>query len=63
MRPHLRAFPAAGLAGKSWLKIGQEDLMRPTIAADRSPVAAMIVAAIDQQATNSSSAHIRQGDF
>jgi hypothetical protein len=38
VRPHIRAAPAASLAGKPRLQIGQADIIRPSVAADRSPV-------------------------
>jgi hypothetical protein len=47
--PHIRATPAARLAGEPWPKIGQSDIIGPSIAADRRPMAAMIVGTIDEQ--------------
>jgi hypothetical protein len=58
--PDIRAAPAASLAGKSRLQIGQP---KPSIATDRCPMGAMIVAAIDQQAANAASAYLCEGDF
>jgi len=49
--PGVRALPAT-LARELGLRIGQSDVVRPPIAADRRPVRAMIVAAIDQQPAN-----------
>jgi len=34
---HVRAPPAAGLAGELGLQIGQPDIIRPSVAADRRP--------------------------
>jgi hypothetical protein len=61
--PHIRATPAASLAGKPRLQIGQADLIRPLVAGDRRPMRAMIVAAIDQQAAHVGGAHLGKGDF
>ena len=40
--------PTASLAGKQRLEIGKPDVIRPSIAADRCVVAAVIIGAIDQ---------------
>ena len=48
----VRAAPAASLAGKSRLKIRKPDVIRPSIAADRGPMRAMIIGAVDQEAAN-----------
>jgi hypothetical protein len=50
IRPHVSAAPPASLAGKPRLQIGQAHVIRPSIAADRRPVTAMIIRAIDQHA-------------
>jgi hypothetical protein len=55
--PDLGAAPAARLAGKSRLKIRQAEVIRPSVAADRGPMRAVIIAAIDQQPTNPGGAH------
>jgi hypothetical protein len=39
--PHIRAAPAASLAGKPRLQIGQADVIRPSVAADRGPMACL----------------------
>ena len=48
--PHIRAAPAASPAVKSRLQIGQANVIGPSVAADRSPMRATIVGAIDEQA-------------
>ena len=57
IRPHIRAAPAASLAGKPRLQIGQAHLIRPSVAADRCPVAAVIIGAVDQEAAHIDGAH------
>jgi hypothetical protein len=47
MGPDVSATPATSLAGKSRLPTGKPDVIGPVIAADRSPMAAMVVRAID----------------
>jgi hypothetical protein len=61
--PDPRATPTASLAGKPRLQIRQAHVIRPSVAADRSPMRAMIVAAIDQQAANAGGAHFGEGDL
>jgi hypothetical protein len=58
---HVRAFPAAGLAGE--LGLGQPDVIRPSIAADRCRVAALVVGAIDHETTNATLAHLGKSDL
>jgi hypothetical protein len=41
----------------------QPDLIRPPVVADRDPVAATIVGAIDQQTANTGGAHLPEGDL
>ena len=38
-------------------------LIRPSVAADRGPMAAVIVGAVDQQAANASGANLGEGDL
>jgi hypothetical protein len=61
--PHVSAMPAASLARKSRLKIRQANVIRPSVAANRSPVTAMIITAIDQQAANARGAHVGEADL
>jgi hypothetical protein len=61
--PHIRAAPAASLAGKQRLQIGQSDIIRPLVAADRGPVRATIIGTIDHQAAHARGAHLGKGDL
>ncbi len=38
-------------------------LIRPSVAADRGPMAAAVIAAIDQQPANAGGAHLAEGDL
>jgi hypothetical protein len=51
------------LAGEARLDVGQPDPIRPSVAADRGPLAAPEIEAIDQQPANASGAHFAEGDF
>jgi hypothetical protein len=62
-RPDIRATPAASLACESRLQIGQAHVIGPSIAADRDPVTAMAVGAVDQQPADTGGAHLGKGDF
>jgi hypothetical protein len=44
-------------------KIGQANIIRPSIATDRDLMAATIVGAIDQKPANTRAAHFCEGDF
>jgi len=59
----ISAFPAAGLAGELGLQIGQADVVGPSVAADRNPVRAVIIRAIDQEPANAGFAHFAKGDL
>jgi len=61
--PDIRAPRAAGLAGEARLDVGQPGIIRPAVAADRGPMAAMVVRAIDQQPANAARAHFSEGDL
>jgi hypothetical protein len=63
IRAHIRATPAASLAGKPRLEIGQADVIGPLVCIQRCPMAAVIVAAIDQQTANAGGAHLGKGDL
>jgi hypothetical protein len=58
--PDIGAAAAACLADERPLDIGKPDLIRPPIAADRAPMAAPEIRAIDQEAANARSAHFTQ---
>jgi hypothetical protein len=49
VRPDVGALPATGLTSEQGFDIGQPDVIGPSIGADRSRMAAMIVRAIDQE--------------
>ena len=51
-RPHVGAALAAGSAHKPRFDIGQPDIIRPGIAADRDRVAAAVIRAVDQETAN-----------
>jgi hypothetical protein len=61
VRPYVRTFGAAGLAGEQRLQIGQPDIIGPSVSARR--VAALVVGAIDQETTIASGAHFSEGDL
>jgi hypothetical protein len=63
IRADIRAFQTASLAGESRLDIGQPNVLRPAVAADRDRMAALVVLAIDQQAANAIGAHLCKGDL
>jgi hypothetical protein len=48
---------------KLGLQIRQPDVNRPSVAADRDPVAAAIVRAIDQETAHAGGAHLSNGDL
>src|ERR1700730_15058572 len=60
---HIGASLAASLAGEPRLDIGQPDVIWPSVAADRRPVAAFVVRAIDQETANARGAHLSEGDL
>jgi hypothetical protein len=63
VRPHICAFLTARLVGKARLDIGQPDIIRPAVTADRCRMAAPVVGAIDQQTANARGAHFSEGDL
>jgi hypothetical protein len=63
VRPHVGAAPAAHLAREPGLDVRQPDIIRPRVARDRSPMAAMMIRPIDQEAANTGGAHFGGGDF
>jgi len=63
VRPDVSASPSAGFAHEPWFEIGEPDVIRPLVRADRDRVAAMMVRAIDQHAANASGRHFSEGDF
>jgi hypothetical protein len=63
IRADISASLAAGLAGKARLDVGQPNVIRPSVAADRCPMAAFVIRAIDQDAMHAGCAHLGEGDF
>jgi hypothetical protein len=56
----LRTPFAARRASKPWLKVGQANIIRPSTAADRDVMAAMVVGAIDQQPAHTQACAFRR---
>src|SRR5258708_20124977 len=52
VRTNICAPPAALPAGKLPLNVRPPDVIRPSVAGDRDPMAAVIVTAVDQQTAN-----------
>jgi hypothetical protein len=63
VRPDVGASLAACLASEQGFEIGEPDVIRPSVAADRDRVAAMEVGAIDQDAAHSGLPHLGEGDL
>jgi hypothetical protein len=63
IRADISASLAANLAGESGLDIGQPNVILPLVAADRGPMAALVIRATDQQTAYTGSAHFGEGDF
>jgi hypothetical protein len=57
VRPEIGAPFAAGLTHEQRLKIGQAHMIRPTVGADLNAMAAPIIGAVDQKATNAHLSH------
>src|ERR1700730_16995744 len=62
-RPDVSASMSAYLAHKPRLQIGQPEMIRPLIRADRDRVAALVVRAVDQEAAQAGVAHLGEGDL
>ena len=63
IRADIRAPLAAGLADETPLDVGQPSVIRPSVTADRGPMAALEIGAIDQEAANARGAHFAEGDL
>ena len=61
--PDVCSALAAFLADEPVFDVGEPDIVRPLIGADRDVVAALVIAAIDQNAANAGFAHLAEGDF
>jgi hypothetical protein len=55
--------PAATLAGEPGFDVREPDIIAPSVAADRRPMAALIIGAIDQETANAAGTHFSEGDF
>ena len=60
--PDVGSALAAFLADEPFFDVGEPDIVRPRIGADRDVVAALVIAAIDQDAANAGFAHLAEGD-
>jgi hypothetical protein len=54
---------AASLTDEQGFKIGQPDIVGPSVSTDPSPMVALVVRAIDQQAANADFEHFTQRYF
>src|SRR5205814_2776470 len=63
VRPQIGRPCAASLAHEQRFQIGQSDIVWPAVSDDPSPMAAMIIRAIDQQVANTHFAHFTYRDF
>ena len=63
IRSDIRAFLAAELAGEAGLDVGQPNVVWPAIAADRGPMAALVIRAIDQETANTTCVHFSECDL
>ena len=63
IRPCIGALTAASLTGEARFYVRQPCVIRPTVAADRGPMAAPEVAAVDQQPANARGAHFSEGNL
>jgi hypothetical protein len=61
--PDIGAAAAARRAGEATLEIGEPDIVRPFVGADRRDVAALLVGAVDQDAAHAGGAHLGEGNF
>jgi len=63
VRPDVSASLAAAFANEPGLEIGEPDVIRPLVCAERNRVAALVIRAIDQDAAHASGAHLSEGDL
>ena len=63
VRSDVGTSPAATLASEPGFDVREPDIIGPSVATDRRPMAAVIVGAIDQEAANASGAHFGEGDL
>ena len=63
IRPHVGSAPTASPANEPIFDVGEPDIVRPLIAADRDGVAALVIRAINQDTANAGFAHLAEGDL
>src|SRR5215469_16957277 len=63
IRPNVGAALAADCTGEARLDAGKTNVVGPWLAADSLRMAALVVAAIDQKAAHTGSAHLGRGDL
>jgi hypothetical protein len=63
IRADISASLAATPADELLLDVGQPNVIRPSVAAHRGPMAAMVVSAIDQKTANTGGAHLSKRDL
>jgi hypothetical protein len=63
VRADISASLATTPADESPLDVGQPDVIRPPVAADRGPMAAPVIGAIDQETANATCAHFSERDL
>jgi hypothetical protein len=54
---------AARFAHEQRLQVGEPDIIRPTVGIDLDMVGAVVVAAVNQNPTKASIAHLSEGDL
>lgn len=63
VRPDVSASLAAGLANEACLEIGNPDVIRPSVRAERNRMAALMIRVIDQDAAHASRTHFAESDL
>jgi hypothetical protein len=63
VRPNVGAPHAASPTDEPRLNVGQPDIIRPRVGADRYVVTALVVGAIDQEPANAGGAHFAERDL
>jgi hypothetical protein len=62
-RSYIRATVTAGMAHEQRLDIGQPDVIRLLVPADRDTMAALVIRAIDQDTARTTGAHFAEHDL
>src|SRR5271167_1834790 len=63
IRPDVGASLSVGCAYEPRFKIGEPDVIRPSVCADRDRVAALVIRAINQDPADAGVAHLSEGDL